>query len=119
MRNRGLTSGGAFAWFFQRISGIVLLLMLLTHFILMHYSGMTEITFDQIKVRLASPFWKIFDLCFLLLGTYHAINGFFMLLHDYVQNNTWRGILTGALWTLGLVMVVIGSLTIMRIGIAG
>jgi succinate dehydrogenase hydrophobic anchor subunit len=42
-----------------------------------------------------------------------------MLLHDYVQNNTWRGILTGALWTLGLVMLVIGSLTIMRIGIAG
>ena len=115
MINKGLTSGGAFAWFFQRISGIILLFILLLHFILLHYSGLEEITFSEVSKHLSKPFWKIFDLCFLLLGTVHAINGLFMLLHDYVGNNTWRAVLTGTLWTLGIVMMVVGSLTIFRL----
>ena len=117
MRNKGLTSGGAFAWLFQRISGIILLFLLLMHFILLHYSGIEEITFEEVAKHLAKPFWKIFDLTFLALGTIHAINGIFMLLHDYVQKNSWRIILTGTLWTLGIIMIIVGSLTIFRLGV--
>lgn len=113
MRNRGLASGGAFDWFFQRISGLILGVMLAMHFILLHFSGV-ELTFEGVSQHLKEPFWMIFNLMFLVLGTIHAINGFFMLLHDYVQNNLWRGILTGTLWTLGILMIVIGSMTIFR-----
>jgi len=114
MRNRGLSSGGSFDWFFQRISGIILLFMLLTHFILLHFSGI-ELRFDEVKHHLAQPFWKVFDLSFLVLGTYHAVKGLFMILHDYVQNNLWRGILTAVLWTLGIFMLIIGTLTILSL----
>ena len=116
MKNRGLASGGAFDWFFQRISGIILLFMLLTHFFLLHFTGM-ELTFDGVKVHLAKPFWKVFNLGFLYLGTYHAIKGFFMILHDYVHDNKWRLILTGLLWTLGIFMLIVGSLTILSLKI--
>jgi len=114
MRNRGLGSGGAFDWFFQRISGLILGFMLAAHFILLHFSGV-ELTFEGVSHHLAQPAWKIFDMMFLVLGTIHAVNGFFMLLHDYVQDNTWRGILTGTIWTLGILMMVIGSMTILRV----
>jgi succinate dehydrogenase / fumarate reductase, membrane anchor subunit len=114
MRNRGLASGGAFDWFFQRISGIILGIMLAVHFILLHFSGV-ELTFQGVSEHLSQPSWLVFNLMFLVLGTSHAINGFFMLLHDYVQNNLWRGILTGTLWTLGILMIVIGSMTIFRV----
>lgn len=114
MRNRGLASGGAFDWFFQRITGIILLFMLLTHFILLHFTGI-ELRFEEVKVHLAKPFWKVFDLSFLLLGTYHGIKGLFMILHDYVQHNVWRGILTGLLWIAGIMVIVIGSLTILSL----
>jgi succinate dehydrogenase / fumarate reductase membrane anchor subunit len=117
MRNKGLSSGGAFPWFFQRITGIILFFMLLLHFILMHFSGTGEITFAWVAERLRDPFWKIFDLSFLALGTYHAINGLFILLYDYIQHNALRVLITGALWTLGIVMVVVGSLTIFSLNI--
>lgn len=114
MKNKGLTSGGAFDWFFQRISGIILLFMLFTHFFLLHFSGI-ELNFEEVRVHLAQPFWKIFDLGFLVLGTYHGIKGLFMILHDYVHNNKWRIILTGLLWTLGIFMLIVGSLTILSL----
>jgi len=114
MRNRGLGSSEAFDWFFQRISGIILGFMLAAHFILLHFSGV-ELTFKGVSHHLAQPGWKIFDIIFLVLGTIHAANGFFMLLHDYVQNNTWRGILTGTIWTLWIVMIIVGSMTILRV----
>ncbi len=116
MRNRGLASGGAFDWFFQRISGLVLLFMLAAHFVLLHFSGV-ELTFEGVSHHLSKLSWRVFDLSFLVLGTIHAINGLFMLLHDYVQNNRWRGILTGVLWTMGILMMVIGSMTIFRVPI--
>lgn len=118
MRNKGLSSGGAFDWFFQRISGLILVFMLAAHFVLLHFSGV-ELTFEGVSHHLSNPFWRIFDLSFLVLGTIHAMNGLFMLLHDYVQNNRWRGILTGAIWTLAILMVVIGSMTIFRLPLAG
>jgi succinate dehydrogenase / fumarate reductase membrane anchor subunit len=83
----------------------------------MHISGTTEITFNLVSERLQNPFWKIFDLSFLALGTYHAINGLFMLLYDYVQHHTSRLLLTGVLWTLAIIMMVVGSLTIFSLNI--
>ncbi|MBL7190673.1 succinate dehydrogenase, hydrophobic membrane anchor protein [bacterium] len=117
IRNKGLNSGGAFAWFFQRITGIALFLMLLAHFLLLHYSGIEELTFEEVSRHLSQPFWKVFDITFLLFGVYHGINGLFMVLCDYVHHNAWRLLLTGVLWLGGITVVVLGSLTIFSLGI--
>ncbi|RJP79290.1 MAG: succinate dehydrogenase, hydrophobic membrane anchor protein [Candidatus Zixiibacteriota bacterium] len=109
---RGIGSGGAFAWFFQRISGAVLVLALLLHFWVLHYSNQGEVTFEIVAQRLATPVWKTIDLTFLVLAVIHGFWGFLMIVRDYVHSKNMRLFLVAAVWTVGLVIAVMGALTI-------
>ncbi len=109
---RGIGSGGAFAWFFQRISGAVLVLALLLHFWVLHYSNQGEVTFEIVAQRLATPLWKTIDLSFLLLAVIHGFWGFLMLARDYVHHRPSRLFLVAAVWTVGIIIGVMGALTI-------
>lgn len=109
---RGIGSGGAFAWFFQRISGAFLLAALLAHFWVLHYSHNGEVTFQIVAQRLATPLWKMIDLSFLVLAIIHGFNGFLMVIHDYVHNSNWRLVLVALIWVVGILLVVMGTITI-------
>ena len=82
LRTTGSKSSGSLSWFIQRVSGLVLVIMLLLHFGLMHYVAVKspdgfsfqKLTFDVVKERLASPYWKAFDITFLILAIYHGLN---------------------------------------------
>ncbi len=109
---RGIGSGGAFAWFFQRISGVFLLLALLAHFWVLHYAGDGEITFQAVAQRLATPLWKTIDLTFLVLAIIHGFNGIIMNIHDYVHHKNIRLVLVSAVWVAGIILGILGTLTI-------
>jgi succinate dehydrogenase / fumarate reductase membrane anchor subunit len=109
---RGIGSGGAFAWFFQRISGVFLLLALLAHFWVLHYTGDGEITFKIVAERLATPLWKTIDLTFLMLAIIHGFNGIIMNIHDYVHHKNIRLVLVSAVWVVGIIIGILGALTI-------
>ena len=110
--DRGIGSGGAFAWFFQRISGAFLLIALLAHFWVLHYSSSGEVTFTIVAQRLATPLWKTIDLTFLVMAIIHGFYGFLMVIRDYIHNSNWRLVLVSLVWTVGLIVAVLGSLTI-------
>ena len=109
---RGIGSGGAFAWFFQRISGVFLLAALLAHFWVLHYSHEGEVTFQIVAQRLSTPIWKMIDLSFLVLAIIHGFNGFIMVIHDYVHHHNLRLALVGLVWVVGILVAVLGTLTI-------
>lgn len=109
---KGFGSGGAFAWFFQRISGVFLLAALLAHFWVLHYSNEGEVTFQIVAQRLATPLWKTIDLTFLVLAIIHGFNGFIMLIHDYIHRPNVRLALVSLVWVAGIILGVLGTLTI-------
>jgi succinate dehydrogenase / fumarate reductase, membrane anchor subunit len=114
MRNQGIQSGGAIHWLMQRVTGIVLVLLLALHTIIAHYTvPQGGLTFQWVAGRMADPLWKLFYLFFLILCIYHGLNGIWMILQDYVHRDGLRISLFGALVMLALLMLSLGTLTIL------
>ena len=106
---------GAFDWLFQRISGVFLAIAFTVHFVVLHFMGGGEITYEVVMTRLASPFWKTFDLCFLFFALYHAVTGMRLILDDYVHAPGWRTLVTSVLWVLAIVLFALGAVILFSI----
>lgn len=104
-------SGGASAWFLQRLSGLVLVVLLLAHFAVLH-GGDGVVTYEKVASRLATPEWKTFDLLFLVLGIFHGMNGLLMVIRDYAAPGWKRGALYAAVLVAGAVFLILGCLTV-------
>jgi succinate dehydrogenase / fumarate reductase, membrane anchor subunit len=104
---------GAGRWFFQRISGIALLVFLLGHFWVTHYSPGGEVTYQKVALRLVQPEWKFFNLTFLVLGLSHGLNGMWAISEDYITREWLRMTLFGAVLMAGLCLLVFGTLNIL------
>ena len=113
------TSGnsGAFAWFYQRITGIFLFVILLLHFTIMHFAGTGDVTFDVIKDRLADPYWKMLDLSFVVFALYHGLNGIWMAIQDYIHSEGWRTVIYTLLVLLGLFLFFLAAVTLIPFGL--
>ena len=108
-----MMNNGAGRWLIQRVSGIALLIMLLVHFWVTHNTAGGEITYETVMQRLSQPYWKIYNLTFLVLCLYHGLNGGWTILEDYFQKGWLRVTLFGLVLVVGLYLLVQGSLTIM------
>ena len=79
----GARNSGAKNWYMQRITGIILVILLIGHYILMHATPESGHTYDEVMKRLASPVWKIIDLSFVTLGLWHGLNGTWNVIRDF------------------------------------
>ncbi len=115
----GSSNTGATLWFFQRISGLLLVVILLVHFGLIHGTEVTEVggkhqvTYQPVAERLASSTWKTIDLVFLFLAVFHGLSGLWMVIGDYVHRAWARTSIFTAVCILGLVLLILGSVTIL------
>ncbi len=99
-------------WFFQRITGIFLVVLLLVHFTIMHFIGTGETTYQTVASRLASPLWKTFDLAFLVFALYHGLAGLWVVVDDYVHKDGWRIFIYSLIVLGGALLLALGALTI-------
>jgi succinate dehydrogenase / fumarate reductase membrane anchor subunit len=113
MRFMGSGRSGAFEWLFQRVSGVALVVILFLHFVLIHYTGDGPVTYEKVAFRLASPYYKAWEMLFLSLGLYHAMNGIKLVIDDYVHAEGWRTLLTSLNWLVTLAFFLFGSITIL------
>ncbi len=104
---------GAGRWFFQRISGIALLVFLLSHFWVTHYSPGGDVNYQKVALRLAQTHWKFFYLTFLVLGLSHGLNGLWTFSEDYIKGEWLRMTLFGVVLIAGLSLLVLGTLIIL------
>jgi succinate dehydrogenase / fumarate reductase membrane anchor subunit len=88
--------GGGFefyAWFFMRVSGVLLLGLAVFHLMYMHTVIRVEnINFDTIVGRWTGPwgvFWRLYDLFLLIFAMAHGFNGSRYVIDDYIK---WRGL---------------------------
>jgi succinate dehydrogenase / fumarate reductase membrane anchor subunit len=113
----GSKNTGSAGWLIQRITAVLLVLLLLAHFIVIHYSGPGKVTFDIVKERLTHPIWgpvwRTITLLLLCTALFHGLNGVWGVLLDYIKKGSMRIWLFSLIVTIGLVLATLGSITIL------
>ncbi|MBU1937989.1 hypothetical protein KKG05_11370 [bacterium] len=119
LREKGFEPGGQFIWFFHRVSGFALVILLILHFAWVHFStDVTSdglLTFNDVMNRLSHPFFKVIDLSFLFLALAHGLMGVMLSIQDYIRRQGLRMIAVGTVWVLAIVFGVWGSVTILTL----
>jgi len=120
VRTRAFTrssGSGAWAWLFQRISGLVLAVLVTLHYFLMHSNPDRGHTFKSVYQALTDPVWgpwfKTLDLTMLALGLWHGLNGTWNVVRDFDLRAGWNYALLGLLVMAGLAVGVLGFTTIL------
>ncbi|MER7790112.1 succinate dehydrogenase hydrophobic membrane anchor subunit [Streptomyces sp. NPDC097640] len=103
-----------YGWLFMRLSGIVLVVLVLGHLLiqLVLDGGVSKIGFAFVAGRWASPFWQAWDLIMLWLATLHGANGLRTVINDYAERDNTRLWLKGLLYTAAGFTIVLGTLVI-------
>ncbi|TQF05096.1 succinate dehydrogenase [Kitasatospora acidiphila] len=102
------------AWLFMRLSGIVLVVLILGHLIIMLTldGGVSKINFAFVAGRWASPFWQGWDLLMLWLAMLHGANGMRTVINDYAEKDSTRMWLKGLMGAATVFTVLLGTLVI-------
>ncbi|MGL4172504.1 MAG: succinate dehydrogenase, hydrophobic membrane anchor protein [Actinomycetota bacterium] len=102
------------SWLFMRVSGVVLVVLVLGHLFvnLMLGDGINQIDFAFVAGKLASPFWQIWDLLMLWLAQLHGANGVRTIINDYAEKDRTRLILKTLLALSVVLITTLGTLVI-------
>jgi succinate dehydrogenase / fumarate reductase membrane anchor subunit len=89
-RNRPAGGFELWSWLFMRVSGVVLLFLVVGHVLIMHVldEGVDRVDFGFVAARWGSPLWRTWDWALLVLALLHGINGLRVIVQDYVK---WPG----------------------------
>ncbi|KAA0257942.1 succinate dehydrogenase [Deferribacter autotrophicus] len=90
----GSSDRGVFEWLMQRISGVILILVIFIHFFSMIKSGEWGLK----KIVLGPLF---------AFGIFHTLNGFKMITDDYVSSPIWRAIILAIYWIVGITLAIL------------
>jgi len=98
----------AINWYLQRITGAALLLLLIMHFWVEHFSADVrhgELNFQTVQTRFFhNPWFVTVDILFLLFALYHGLNGLRNIILDYsVIGKNGARVITVVLILIGLV----------------
>lgn len=67
---------GSGAWWFQRVSGALLIVFVALHFVDVHFvRGLENIDFDDVAAKWNQPLWRVADAILLGLAMWHGTNG--------------------------------------------
>ena len=113
-RSGGRTNYEMWSWIFMRVSGILLVFLVLGHLLIMNIldGGVQRINFAFVAGRWSSPFWQIWDLLQLWLAMLHGTNGLRTIINDYAERKHTRFWLLAILYVAAVFTVVLGTLVI-------
>ena len=106
------------AWYFMRISGLVLVLLALGHLFIVHILFNVEtINYAFVADRWTRPgtgfIWRLWDLAMVVLSVIHGLNGLRQILDEYIIRPGRRVVVHTLIWTAATVLVGIGSYAIL------
>lgn len=113
-RNTSRTNFELISWLFMRISGLVLVFLVIGHLVIMNIldGGVQRINFAFVAGRWASPFWQIWDLLQLWLAMIHGTNGLRTVINDYAERDTTRFWLKTVLYCSSVFIILLGTYVI-------
>jgi succinate dehydrogenase / fumarate reductase membrane anchor subunit len=111
---RSPSSFEVWSWFFMRVSGVVLLFLVLIHLYLMHLvdAGVERVDFAFVAARWDNLGWKSFDWVMLFLALLHGVNGLRIIIEDYVRSPGTRAAVKGALYAVATILMIMGTAVI-------
>jgi succinate dehydrogenase / fumarate reductase, membrane anchor subunit len=109
------SAGGfeTFSWYFFRVSGVVLIFLVIVHLIIMHAANdVSCTTYQFVAARYANPLWRVFDWLLLTLALTHGMNGLRIVIDDYVRSHGLRLVLLSLAGMLLVVFFMLGTITL-------
>ena len=103
------------AWIFMRVSGLLLIFLILGHLmvnLVLPERGVKSIDFAFVAGKWASPFWQVYDGLMLWLALIHGTNGMRTLVNDYSEREWVRKTLNVSLWVVAVALIILGTLVI-------
>ncbi len=103
-----------YSWVFMRVSGVVLIFLVLGHLFIMNIldGGVQRINFAFVAGRWSSPFWQVWDLMMLWLAMLHGTNGMRTIINDYAERDQTRFWLKMILYVAAAFTIILGTLVI-------
>jgi succinate dehydrogenase / fumarate reductase membrane anchor subunit len=102
-----------FSWYFFRVSGVVLIFMVIIHLIIMHVTNdVACTTYDFVAMRYSNPLWRLYDWVLLTLALLHGMNGLRVVIDDYVHTRGARLVTLSTAGVLTLVFFMLGTITL-------
>ena len=99
-----------YAWFFMRVSGVLMLVLAVGHLLYMHLvTGVDNIDYHWILQRWANPVWRLYDWLLLAFALAHGTNGVRTVLDDYLPNGLGKVTVKWALYVVAFAFFVMGS----------
>jgi succinate dehydrogenase / fumarate reductase membrane anchor subunit len=120
--NRRVRPPGGFElwwWYFMRLSGLLLVVLALGHLFIMHIAhNVEQINYAFVASRWSHPtqgvLWRLWDLSMISLAVMHGFNGIRQVTYEYLHRPFQRVVVTTAIWSAAVVLIVIGSYAILR-----
>ncbi|HAG99354.1 MAG TPA: succinate dehydrogenase, hydrophobic membrane anchor protein [Ktedonobacter sp.] len=115
-------SGGfeTFSWFFFRVSGVLLIFLVIIHLIIMHVTNdVSCTTYQFVAMRYDNPLWRLYDWLLLTLSLLHGMNGLRVVIDDYIRGRSARLTLMSVAGTLTLIFFMLGTITLITFQHAG
>jgi succinate dehydrogenase / fumarate reductase membrane anchor subunit len=111
---RGRANREAAAWLFMRVSGLLLVVLVIGHLFIMNVldGGVHRINWGFVAGRWSSPFWQVWDLVMLWLAMIHGTNGLRVVIADYANRPQTRFWLTNLLYAASGLILFTGTLVI-------
>jgi succinate dehydrogenase / fumarate reductase membrane anchor subunit len=112
--SRRPSSAEVWWWFFMRISGVILVFLVLIHLFIMHLvdSGVERVNFVFVAERWDNVGWKTFDWAMLVFAVLHGTNGARVVIDDYVRRPGLRTAIKGSLYAVAGVLTIMGTAVI-------
>ncbi len=106
---------GARAWLLQRITAVILFVVLIYHFFIYHFISQGKAPgWSQVVAKMQSPWFNLLQFLFLAAALYHGLNGAWMVVEDYIHSKSWRFILFSLILVAGAGLFFVGTLTIFK-----
>jgi succinate dehydrogenase hydrophobic anchor subunit len=100
---------GSWAWFFQRLSAVLLVVLLGIHIYVDHFWHVGEdLTVSNINERLREAVFIVIDYSLLAVVLFHGLNGTRTVLFDFDRFAKRKDLVDVGLWVLGIAMMVWG-----------
>jgi succinate dehydrogenase / fumarate reductase membrane anchor subunit len=102
-------TAGTWAWFFQRLSAVLLVILLAAHIIAAHYWHVGEaISVDTVNERLKNVAFIAIDYSMLAMVLLHGLNGTRTVLFDFDMFIKRKKVVDMGLWILGIATMIWG-----------
>ena len=110
-----------YAWYLMRVTGVALFVLALAHFSILHFIwDPAEQTAEFIaNERWNQIFWRGFDWLLLMTVLFHGFVGMRIVVMDYIKRPRLREFTLIILYTLALLLFVIGTEVILTLPMRG